>query len=245
MTAGCDEIRRIILEEEPQKPSTRISTLGESLAAMRSHRKIDPRQLVRLVSGDLDWIVMKSLEKKRSRRYATATNLAADVRRYLQREPIEARPPSTLYRLRKWRREPPRRTGYRDDRCRDVTGRDRCQRVVGGVCDEAEREAQSQAVIARERELAAEHNERIATQRLKMVAQASYEQSFLDCLLNNQEQATKSLEIARAAGASVCQLEVLRGLLALNRGDNDVARQHAGNAVTLDGTSPMPEHNVL
>ena len=100
-TAAYDEIRRIIKEEEPPKPSTRLSTMGESLSKVSSQRKTEPAKLSALVKGDLDWIVMKALEKDRSRRYETASAFAADVRRFLAEEPIEARPPSTWYRFRK------------------------------------------------------------------------------------------------------------------------------------------------
>jgi serine/threonine protein kinase len=98
---GYDEIRRIIKEEEPPRPSTRISTMGASLTSVASQRKIEPGKLSALVKGDLDWIVMKALEKDRSRRYETASALAADVRRFLAAEPIEARPPSPWYRFGK------------------------------------------------------------------------------------------------------------------------------------------------
>jgi WD40 repeat protein/serine/threonine protein kinase len=103
-TAAYDEIRRIIKEEEPPKPSTRLSTMGESLSKVSSQRKTEPAKLSALVKGDLDWIVMKALEKDRLRRYETASSFAADVRRFLADEPIEARPPSTWYRFRRMAR---------------------------------------------------------------------------------------------------------------------------------------------
>jgi WD40 repeat protein/serine/threonine protein kinase len=99
--ASYDEIRRILREEEPPRPSTRLSTLGESLLKVSSQRRTEPAKLSALVKGDLDWIVMKALEKERSRRYDTASALAADVRRFQAEEPIEARPPSTWYRFGK------------------------------------------------------------------------------------------------------------------------------------------------
>src|SRR6516225_3579249 len=100
-TAAYEEIRRIIKEEEPPKPSTRLSTLGEALSAVSARRKTEPAKLSAPVKGDLDWIVMKALEKERSRRYETASAFAADVRRFLSHEPIEARPPSAWYRFGK------------------------------------------------------------------------------------------------------------------------------------------------
>lgn len=101
-TAAFDEIRRIIKEEDPPKPSTRLSSLGETLASVSKKRQSEPSRLSALVTGDLDWIVMKSLEKERKRRYQTASALADDVRRYISHEPIEARPPTMAYRTRKF-----------------------------------------------------------------------------------------------------------------------------------------------
>jgi WD40 repeat protein/serine/threonine protein kinase len=103
-TAGFDEIRRIIREEEPAKPSTRISTLGQAAATASDNRKSDPQRLSKLFRGELDWIVMKALEKDRNRRYESASALAADVQRYLHDEPVQACPPSALYRFRKFAR---------------------------------------------------------------------------------------------------------------------------------------------
>ncbi|MCI0332437.1 MAG: serine/threonine-protein kinase [Planctomycetes bacterium] len=99
--AAADEIRRIIREEEPPKPSTRISQSGERLPSIAAQRNTEPAKLSKLVRGDLDWIVMKCLEKDRTRRYETANSLVRDVERYLRDEPIEACPPSLGYRFRK------------------------------------------------------------------------------------------------------------------------------------------------
>jgi WD40 repeat protein/serine/threonine protein kinase len=95
------ELLRLIREEEPPRPSTRLST-SETLPALAEQRGTEPAKLTRLVRGELDWIVMKALEKDRNRRYETATGLAADVQRYLQDEPVQAGPPSAAYRLRKF-----------------------------------------------------------------------------------------------------------------------------------------------
>jgi eukaryotic-like serine/threonine-protein kinase len=102
--AGYDEIRRIIREEEPPRPSARLSTLQEKLTAVAAQRRTEPRHLLRMVKGELDWIVMKALEKDRNRRYETAGAFAADVQRYLADEPVLACPPSAGYRLRKFAR---------------------------------------------------------------------------------------------------------------------------------------------
>jgi len=101
--ADFDEVRRIIREEEPPRPSTRISTLeGEVVTTALAHRKTDLGKLCHSLRGELDWIVMKALEKDRTRRYETATDFAKDIQRYLNDEAVEACPPSTAYRLRKF-----------------------------------------------------------------------------------------------------------------------------------------------
>jgi tetratricopeptide (TPR) repeat protein len=97
-----DEMRRVILETDPPKPSTRLSTLGEAITDIARHRHAQPSELRRIIRGDLDWIVMKSLEKDRTRRYETASELAVDVKRHLEDEMVLAGPPSAGYRLRKW-----------------------------------------------------------------------------------------------------------------------------------------------
>ena len=101
---GYDELRRIIREEEPPRPSTRISTLGKAATTVSTQRKSDPKRLSQLFRGELDWIVMKCLEKDRNRRYETTSALAADVQRYLHDEPVLACPPSAAYRFRKFTR---------------------------------------------------------------------------------------------------------------------------------------------
>jgi eukaryotic-like serine/threonine-protein kinase len=99
-TAGYDEIRRIIREQEPAPPSARISTLGRDIT-VATDRRTDPQALRKQCRGELDWIVMKCLEKDRNRRYETANSLAADVLHYLANEPVQACPPSNWYRFRK------------------------------------------------------------------------------------------------------------------------------------------------
>jgi hypothetical protein len=98
---GYDELRRIIREEEPPRPSTRISTLAQAATTVATQRQSDPKGLSHLFRGELDWIVMKALEKDRGRCYESASAFAADVQRYLNDEPVQACPPSALYRLGK------------------------------------------------------------------------------------------------------------------------------------------------
>ncbi len=94
------EVVRLIKEEEPSKPSTKLGS-SASLTSVAAQRSLEPAQLTRLVRGDLDWIVMKSLEKERNRRYTTTSAFAEDIERYLRNEAITARPPSASYRLKK------------------------------------------------------------------------------------------------------------------------------------------------
>ena len=96
------EMQRMIMEEESPKPSTRLSSLGEQLAMVADQRGTDPRGLGQILRGDMDWVVMKAIDKERSRRYDTASAFASDIERYLHDEPVEACPPSLTYKLRKF-----------------------------------------------------------------------------------------------------------------------------------------------
>ena len=99
--AAFTEMLRIIREEEPPKPSTRLSDSKDSLPSISAQRQMEPAKLTKLVRRELDWIVMKALDKDRNRRYETASTLAADVQRYLRDEPVQACPPTVGYRLKK------------------------------------------------------------------------------------------------------------------------------------------------
>src|SRR3954467_1708700 len=99
-------MRRIIREDEPPSPSRRFSTLSaQAISTVAQHRSVDERHLGRVLRGELDWIVMKALEKDRSRRYESASALAADIQRYLSDEPVLACPPTTMYRFHKFARK--------------------------------------------------------------------------------------------------------------------------------------------
>ncbi len=100
--AAFEEIRRIIRETEPAIPSTRVQTLGQKLADVARQRKTEPTALSRLIRGDLDWIVMKALEKDRTRRYETADSLAMDLERHLRNEPVSAAAPGLSYKVTKF-----------------------------------------------------------------------------------------------------------------------------------------------
>src|SRR5438309_6782303 len=102
LASGLDTMRQTIRDKEPERPSTRLSTmLNADLTSAASHRRTDAPKLISLLRGDLDWIVMKALEKDRTRRYETANGLGMDIQRHLHNEPVLASPPSSLYRFQK------------------------------------------------------------------------------------------------------------------------------------------------
>jgi len=100
--AGFDGIRRILREEEPPKPSTRVRSLGHTSMSSARNRRVELLALEKELRGDLDWITMKALEKDRTRRYGSAADLAADIRRHLTNQPVLAGPPGTAYRMGKF-----------------------------------------------------------------------------------------------------------------------------------------------
>jgi serine/threonine protein kinase len=104
-TAAYLEILRRIREEEPPKPSARLSDSRDALPSISAQRRMEPARLTKVVRGDLDWIVMKALEKDRTRRYETANGFARDVQRYLDGDPVEACPPSAAYKVKKLARK--------------------------------------------------------------------------------------------------------------------------------------------
>ena len=100
--AGLEAVLRVIREQEPPKPSTKIRSMGEAFNVSAQNRKMEPRSFARQLQGELDWITMKALEKDRVRRYGTASELAADIARYLHSEPVVAGPATPAYRLKKY-----------------------------------------------------------------------------------------------------------------------------------------------
>jgi len=99
--AAYEELLRILCKEEPPRPSTRLSSLGDTATTVANNRGLEVKRLSQLLAGDLGWVVMKALEKDRRRRYDTATSFAEDIQHYLRDEAVTARPPSTAYRLKK------------------------------------------------------------------------------------------------------------------------------------------------
>jgi serine/threonine protein kinase/Tfp pilus assembly protein PilF len=235
--AAFDEIRRIIKEEEPQRPSVRLSTSG-TLAKVAAARQTEPTKLSRLLRGELDWVVMKCLEKDRSRRYDTASNLARDVERFLKDEPVEARPPSVWYRLRKAAR--------RNRAALTVAGVVVAALVVGGAATlwqasiaRADRERAELAEARRIKEqaiadakLKAQEEERIAERR-----QEKLDRAIEAALGGDLAKADKAIVEAEKAGVARDQGHWLRGLVHYQQGKFEEAIREFKAAIALKPNS--------
>ena len=167
------EMLRLIREEEPPKPSTRLSQSGDALTSYAVDRRTDRQKLPKMVKGELDWITMKALEKDRTRRYETASAMAADVQRYLKDEQVEACPPSVTYRLQKYARKHKTAfamtsmaaalllfgivaTGWQAVRATHAEGEADAQRVI--ALESAKTARDQEAIARRERDEAAAAN---------------------------------------------------------------------------------------
>ncbi len=188
-SAGYGEMRRIIAEEEPEKPSTRMSTIeGELKTAVSRFRKADIPALQRDFKGDLDWIAMKCLEKDRRRRYETPSELAADLRRHLNDEPVSAAAPSSAYRFQKaWRRNKVVYTAgtavfaalvigisisvWQAISARHARDGEKLQRTLA---EQSQKEAEANAQAAQRQQQAAERNERRAISLAEEMRLRSY-----------------------------------------------------------------------
>jgi serine/threonine protein kinase len=221
--AAYDEIRRVIREEEPSKPSTKVRTLGETITSVAAHRGTDARGLSRFLMGDLDVIVMKALEKERHRRYDTATGLAEDVERFLKNEPIEARSPSVSYRFRKFARR---------NRVAVVTVGLVVATLIAGIITTGwmAHVAQVQAREARRQRGIAETANRRLNEEIRQkndlfeeLADAFYGEAVAAALGGDQEKAKEALKLAKDAGASLHHIQVLEALIVFNSGRFDEA----------------------
>lgn len=216
--AAYSEIRRIICEEEPPKPSTKISTLGESATGISICRGTDRHSLSKRIMGDLDVIVMKAIEKDRTRRYGTATGLADDVQRFLEDQPIVARAPSVVYRFRKFTRR---------NRVAMATSAAVLVSLVVGLAGLAWglNEARRRAIELADRN----------TQLTELAE--SYRSELVERALTESMRASPEAEalISRAetAGVERWKLEMLRGQLSLYSGRPEIAVRHLQNATRM------------
>jgi serine/threonine protein kinase len=214
--AAYAEILRIIKEEEPPKPSTRLSDSGEALASISANRHTEPAKLTKLVRGELDWIVMKALDKDRNRRYETANGFVADVQRYLNDEPVQACAPSAWYRFRKFARRNKHAVGAAVLLCGML--------LVAGLFayrahrTEKERLAEQQV-----------HEERL----LGVQRENALERALMAAMRGDFDGADKVIGEAELLGASTGQVRMLRGQVAFHRGDMEAAIQHLEQAAKL------------
>jgi serine/threonine protein kinase len=164
LQSGIDGLRRTLQEQEPQRPSIIVTTMqGLALTQVAHSRHAEPMKLISLLRGDLDWIVIRALEKDRARRYETANGLAMDVQRFLDNEPVVARPPSRVYRLQKL---------VRRNKVTFMAGAMVAWALIGGLGVATwfwhqERQARKRAVVAEQQALAAEQQQ----SRLRMEAE--------------------------------------------------------------------------
>jgi len=229
-----DEMRRIIREEEPLRPSERIRTLGNQAAPVSLHRRSDSRRLSQLFERELDWIVMKALEKDRERRYETASALAADLLRYLHNEPVLARPPSRWYWLKK--------TMWRHRGSVFATGLIMLALVVGTIAAVSGLIRATNAEIAARSE--ARQKENALTERESALAKSqasereASEQLYLSLL--NQARAGR---FSRRMGQRLDSLDALTKAARLHRDQR--LRDEAIAAMTLSDVRPGPSWNAL
>jgi tetratricopeptide (TPR) repeat protein len=220
--AGFDEQRRIIREKEPQRASLRISSLGETATTIAEQRKTDARKLHQQIRGDLDWIVMKALEKDRTRRYETANGFAADIQRFLSNEAIEARPPSRVYFLRK--------TATRHRVALATTAVVMLVMLTGMAVS-----VWQWRIAVAERKSALEARSEME-KTFTALGDACHEQAIYAALLGDIPSAENALQCAADARVPPAKLKVVSGLIALSTGDYEKA---AGAARTLLNENPQ------
>jgi serine/threonine protein kinase len=225
--AAFDEVLRIIREEEPPKPSTRLSA-SNSLPSIAANRRTEPASLNREVQGDLDWIAMKCLEKDRNRRYETASGLAHDIENALSDKPVVARPPTTFYRLRKFAK--------RHQTAINMGGVIATALIaILGISAFAHRKHAAEA--ERLADSLAQEEKLLAAQR-----QSALEKVLLQSMSGDFIGAENSAKEAESLQASPGQIGILRGLVAYERGDMNSAIGHLERAVKF---VPSGEPNAV
>jgi serine/threonine protein kinase len=209
---GLDEVRRLIREQEPPRPSTRISTMGLAATTVSGHRRTTPVELSGSLRHELDWIVMKALEKDRTRRYESANDFARDIQRYLNDEAVEACPPSKAYRVKKFVRR--NRTAVLSTAAIGLA------LILGaGVAagqayraTKAEKYAEEQLQVAQEQERLAKQQTQLAKKQKKLAEEAAEREGNLRAEAEKQrdaaEKATAAAEAARKQSEAVTKFLV-------------------------------------
>lgn len=227
--SGFEEMRRIIREENPPKPSRRLSTLGEGLSTVAKHHRTASRKLETLIQGDMDWIVMKALDKDRKRRYETPSAFAADVSRYLKNEAVEAYPPTIGYRLSKL-----------------VTRHRTAISIVGLLISCLAFGLVSTLWMAREalqaRDQARSQRER-AVAAMQSLKQELKNKASTFAMNGEMPKANAAIEEAITAGATDAWAERTRGVAAAYGGEAERAVGHFGRARDL-GDDSLAAHAI-
>jgi serine/threonine protein kinase len=210
-SGAWNEVMRIIREEEPPRPSVRLSSAEDTPSITAANCSTEPAKLLALLRGDLDWLIMKALAKERDRRYETANAFAADIERYLNGDAIEARPPSAAYRLRK--------TAARHRVALTTTAVVMVALTAGIVASSwmavLMNEQRIIAVKAKDEALNAWN---LATETLEKLATASYELAVIRALAGDKSGMDAAIEIADQATLDPIQIAVLEALALYTRG---------------------------
>lgn len=217
--SGFDEMRRIIREEEPPFPSQRLSTLQAELGVIAERHGSDASKLRNTIRGDVDWIVMKALDKDRGRRYESPSSMADDIGRFLNDAPIEARPPSWTYQLTKF---------VKRHRVLVAAAAAILLAITLGAVGTIS------ALVQRNREVVktAEANAQLEESN-KRLRQMILDQAQIDALGGNRERTEAAVEQLRKVGGDESTLELLLGKLCRWEGDPEAARGHLSRAVEL------------
>ena len=193
MASGIDAMRRTIREKEPVRPSTKLAALrGEELTTTARRRSCDVPKLIHLLKGDLDWIVMKCLEKDRTRRYETANGLVADLKRHLSNEPVTARPPSAAYRFQK---------AFRRNKLVFAAGTAVAAALLLGIIVSTWQSVR--ATQAKREALAAQAGESLQRQKAEANAQKAVEAQANEARLRQQAEAAELISRRRAYAADM------------------------------------------
>ena len=228
--SGYDEMRRIIREEDSPKPSEHLDGVECNLTDVAEHRSSNLLGIKRFLAGDVDWIVMQSLDKDRERRYSTAENLADDIQRFLNGEPIEARPPSRIYRIKKF---------VTKNQGTVVASSVVAAALIAGLV------SASWALVRVKQEATQTKNAKSQLEQVNAELASTNQRlrgKFLHDAISlamspNRDLTMWSLSVAKEAGVSESNCEMVRGILARTEGQLDLAADLLTRAVELDPTN--------
>ena len=236
--SGYDELRRLIINEALPKPSRFLRDDAVDLSTISSHRSSDASKLPSLLSGDIDLIVMHALDKDREQRYSTAESFANDIQRFLDGVPIEARPPSTVYRVSKFLK--------RNRVSVVIVTAIAAALLVGMIAITwALIRVRSEAAVTKETMSKLESaNQKLETTNSHLREKFLHE-AIASAMSPNRERTVNSLSIAQQAGASESRCEMVRGILKRTEGEPDAAVLHLQRSVDLDPSNLAAKCQLL